>query len=81
MIHGLTNKAHLSANTVINISQRFYLQRWWQKSNGIDMEQNYVTVILCIQLFTMVFNCGSLVPHSRVLFLHHCNMYAYHYLV
>jgi len=22
--------------------------RWWQKSTGIDVEQNYVTVTLCI---------------------------------
>ena len=41
--------AHLSAITVANISQEFLLTRWRQKSTGIDMEQNYVTVTLCIE--------------------------------
>jgi len=26
----------------------FLPTRWWQKSTGIDMEQNYVTVTPCI---------------------------------
>jgi len=47
MIIDLTNKAYLSAITVTNISE-FLPTRWWQKSTGIDMEQNYVTVTLCI---------------------------------
>jgi len=46
MIIDLTNKAYLSAIMVTNISE-FLPTRWWQKSTGIDMEQNYVTVTLC----------------------------------
>jgi len=46
MIIDLTNKAYLSAITVTNIYE-FLPTRWWQKSTGIDMEQNYVTVALC----------------------------------
>ena len=37
-----------NAITVTNISQEFLPTRWRQKSTGIDMEQNYVTVTLCI---------------------------------
>jgi len=44
----LTNKAYLSAIAVTNISQSFYLQDGGKKSTGIDMEQNYVTVTVCI---------------------------------
>jgi len=42
--HWLTNKAYLSAITVTNISQRILPTRRRQKSTGIDMERNYVTV-------------------------------------
>ena len=48
--HWLTNEAHLSATTVTYTSQSFLPTRWRQKSTGIDMEQNYVTVTLCIIL-------------------------------
>ena len=41
--------SHLSAITVANISQEFLPTRWRQKSTGIDMEQNYVTVTLSIE--------------------------------
>ena len=33
---------------VTHISQSFYIQDGEKKSTGIDMEQNYVTVIPCI---------------------------------
>jgi len=46
--HRLTTKVFLSAITLTNISQEFLPTRWRQKSAGIDMEQNYVTVALCI---------------------------------
>jgi len=45
--HGLTNKAYLSAITVTNIFQSF-TYKMAAKSTGIDREQNYVTVTLCI---------------------------------
>jgi len=45
--HWLTNEAYLSAITVTNIYQSLPT-RWRQKSTGIDMEQNDVTVTLCI---------------------------------
>ena len=38
----------LSAIIATNISQSFYLQDAGKKLTGIDMEQNYVTDILCI---------------------------------
>jgi len=38
----------LSAIIATNISHSFYLQDGGKKSTGIDMEQNYVTDILCI---------------------------------
>jgi len=47
--HWLTGKAYLSATTVSNISQEFLPTRWRQKSAGIDMGQNRVTVTLCIR--------------------------------
>jgi len=34
----------------------FLRTRWRQKSTGIDMEQNYVTVTLCVQLISNVWN-------------------------
>jgi len=40
----------ISSITVTNISQSFYLQDGGKKSTGIDVEQNYVTVTLCIQM-------------------------------
>jgi len=43
-----TNQVYLSAITVTNISQEFIPTRWLRKSTGIDIEQNYVTVTLCI---------------------------------
>ena len=48
MITDLTNEAYLSAITVANISPKFLPTSWWQKSSGIDTEQSYVTVTLCI---------------------------------
>ena len=45
--HWLTNKAYLSAITVTNFI-RVLPTRWRQKSTGIDMKQNYVTITLCI---------------------------------
>ena len=44
-------KAYLSAITVTNIYQSFYLQYGGKKSTGIDMEQNYVTATVCIDRF------------------------------
>jgi len=55
--HWLTIKAYLSAITVTNISQSFYLQL-----TGIDTELNYVTVTLCIQKV-----CISNAPNIRQL--------------
>ena len=48
MITDLTNEAYLSAITVANISPKFLPTSWWQKSSGIDTEQSYVNVTLCI---------------------------------
>ena len=49
MITDLPTKRIKSAITVTNISQVFtYAIRWRQKSKGIDIEQNYVTVTLPI---------------------------------
>ena len=45
--HRITNNAYLSAITVTNISQSF-TYKMAAKSTGIDMEQHYVTVTLCI---------------------------------
>ena len=43
---------HLSAITVTNVSESFYLQHGGKnQSADIDMEHNYVTVSLCIQAF------------------------------
>jgi len=42
----------ISAITVTNISRSFYLQDGGNKSVGIDTEQNYVTVTLCIRFIT-----------------------------
>jgi len=53
--HWLTNEAYLSAITVTNISTR-----WRQRSTGIDMEQSYVTVTLCISGSITVVPCGLL---------------------
>ena len=52
--HRFTNKAlfklfNLSAITVTNISQSFLPVRGRQKLTGIDMEENYVTVAVCIR--------------------------------
>jgi len=47
MITDLPTDAYLSAITVTNFL-RVLPTRWRQKSTGIDMEQNYVTVTLCI---------------------------------
>ena len=44
----LTSKAYLNGVTLTNISTGFLPTRWRQKSTGIDMEQNYVTVTRCI---------------------------------
>jgi len=49
MINWLTKETYLNAITVTNISQGFYLQDGG-KSTVIDMEQNYVTVTLCIKI-------------------------------
>jgi len=38
----------MSAITVTNISQEFLPTRWHQNSTGINVEQNYITVTLCI---------------------------------
>jgi len=49
MVTLLTNKAYLSATTVTNIFQSFYVQD--DSKNQLasnDMEQNYATVTLCI---------------------------------
>ena len=46
--HHLTNKAYLSTITGTIISKSFYLRDGGKKSTGIDMEQNDVTVTLCI---------------------------------
>jgi len=44
----------LTAITVTNILSEF-LPTWWrQKLTGIDTEQDYVTVTLCISLFNTV---------------------------
>jgi len=53
MITDLTNEAYLSAITVANISPKFLPTSWWQKSSGIDTEQSYVTVTLCIYKVTV----------------------------
>jgi len=45
--HLLNNKAYLSAHSDKHLSD-FLPTRWRQKSTGIDMEQNYVTVTVCI---------------------------------
>ena len=43
--HRVSSKAYLSAITVTNISQSFYLEDGaWQKSTGVDKERNHVTV-------------------------------------
>jgi len=47
MITDLTNTAYLSAITVTNFI-RVLPTKWHQKSTGIDMEQNYVAITLCI---------------------------------
>jgi len=49
MITDLTSKAYLSTITVANIAQ-ILPTRWRQKSAGIDLERNYITVTLCIFL-------------------------------
>ena len=46
--HRLTNKAYLSAITVTNIYQSF-TYKMAQKLTGVDVEQNYVTITLCIR--------------------------------
>jgi len=49
--HRLTDKAHLSAISMTDIAYLWVLPtRWRQKSTGIDMEQNYVIVALCIKV-------------------------------
>ena len=49
MVTLLTNKAYLSATTVTNIFQSFYVQDDSKNQlASIDMEQNYATVTLCI---------------------------------
>jgi len=48
-VQSFTNKMYLSAVTVANISKCYLHTRWRQKSTAISMEQNYVTVILCIR--------------------------------
>ena len=47
MITDLPTDAYLSAITVTNFL-RVLPTRWRQKKTGIDMEQNYVTVTLCV---------------------------------
>ena len=44
----LTNKAYLSAIAVTNDFSEFLPTRWRQKSTGIDMKLNYVTVTPCV---------------------------------
>ena len=46
--HWHNNKMYLSAITVTKHLSEFLPTRRWQKSTGIDMEQNNVTVTLCI---------------------------------
>jgi len=48
MIHWLTIKAYLSVITVTKLSESFYPQDGGKYQLAIDMEQNYVTVTLCI---------------------------------
>ena len=57
--HWIANNPYLSAITMTNISQSFYLQDGGKKSSGIDMEQNYVIVTLCIGSRIDLFNCNS----------------------
>jgi len=57
--HWIANNPYLSAVTMTNISKSFYLQDGGKKSSGIDMEQNYVTVTLCIGSRIDLFNCNS----------------------
>jgi len=47
MITDLQQRVFIGAITVSNILPT----RWRQKSTGIDMEQSYVTVTLCIKYF------------------------------
>ena len=49
--HWLTNKAYKRYHNDEDFSE-FLAARWRQKSTGIDMEQNYVTVTLCIPYLT-----------------------------
>jgi len=49
----ITDKAYLSATTVTNFSRSFYLQDGGKNQLATDMEQNYVTVTLCIQGFSI----------------------------
>jgi len=51
--HRLTDKAHLSATTVTDVSREFLPTRWRQKSSGLDIERNYATVSPCIQIKAM----------------------------
>ena len=53
--HCLTKKAYSSAITVTNISPSFYLQDGGKISTGIDMEQNYATVTLCVQILLLTY--------------------------
>jgi len=62
----LTNKAHLSAIAVTSIF-RVLPTRWRRKPAGIDTEQNYVTVTLCIQHFEKIPIHDGLLVCS-----HHC---------
>jgi len=57
--HWLTNKAYLSAFTVTNIL-RVLPTKWRQKWTGVDMEQNYLTVTLCIDAARIVCGSGSM---------------------
>jgi len=60
--HGLTNKAYFSAVTVTNIFQSF-TYKMAAKSPGIDREQNYVIITLCISTFRAVDHAGARVLH------------------
>jgi len=50
----------MSAITVTNISQEFLPTRWHQNSTGINVEQNYITVTLCLRLV-----CASPLERER----------------
>ena len=71
--HWLTNKAYLSAITVTNISQSFYLQDGGK--NQLAYCANYVTDTLCIAMTSkkqrqelVMYRCVNLTPFKLNLF-------------